>query len=68
MNADTPRPERVTRHVGDKDARTPGAIRRPFIPEAQVAGPPTPRRHPSPSDAAERARAAIARPQGESND
>lgn len=36
--------ERVTRHAGDVDAKTPGAIRRPFIPAAAVAGPPSPPR------------------------
>ena len=28
--------ERITRHAGDKDARTPGAIGRPFVPDAQA--------------------------------
>lgn len=31
--------ERVTRHAGDVDAKTPGAIKRPFVPAAPVAGP-----------------------------
>ena len=34
--------ERVTRHAADKDAQTPGAILRPFVPEAEVGGPPRP--------------------------
>lgn len=29
--------ERITRHAADREARTPGAIGRPFIPEAQPA-------------------------------
>lgn len=27
--------ERITRHAADKEARTPGAIHRPFVPDAQ---------------------------------
>jgi hypothetical protein len=34
--------ERVTRHAADADAKTPGAIERPFVPEATVPGPPRP--------------------------
>jgi hypothetical protein len=30
--------ERVTRHAGDAEARTPGAMERPFTPPAPVAG------------------------------
>lgn len=30
--------ERVTRHAADKDAKTPGAIRRPFVPDAPTPG------------------------------
>lgn len=29
--------ERVARHAGDRDARTPGAILRPFLPDAAAA-------------------------------
>lgn len=29
--------ERVTRHAADKEARTPAAIERPFVPDAQAA-------------------------------
>lgn len=36
--------ERVTRHAGDAEAKTPGAIKRPFVPAAQVAGPRFPAR------------------------
>lgn len=31
--------ERVTRHAGDPAAKTPGAIRRPFVPDPQRATP-----------------------------
>ena len=30
--------ERVVRHAADKDAKTPGAIRRPFVPAAPESG------------------------------
>lgn len=30
--------ERVLRHASDVEAKTPGAIRRPFVPDAPVAG------------------------------
>ena len=30
--------ERVTRHAGDAEARTPGAIERPFVPDAPTGG------------------------------
>lgn len=30
--------ERVVRHAADKDAKTPGAIKRPFVPDAPEAG------------------------------
>lgn len=40
--------ERVTRHAADPDAKTPGAIERPFVPEAAAPGPPRP---PKPSEA-----------------
>jgi hypothetical protein len=33
--------ERVTRHAADTEARTPGAMERPFVPAAPVAGPRT---------------------------
>lgn len=36
--------ERVTRHAADPKAQTPGAILRPFVPEATVDGPPQPPR------------------------
>ena len=36
--------ERVTRHAADPTARTPGAIERPFVPDAPVAGPRFPAR------------------------
>ena len=31
--------ERVTRHAADPEARTPGAIERPFVPDAPTPGP-----------------------------
>lgn len=31
--------ERVTRHAADVEAKTPGSIRRPFLPDAPTAGP-----------------------------
>lgn len=38
--------ERVTRHAADPDAKTPGAIRRPFVPEAPTRERPRPpKRH-----------------------
>jgi hypothetical protein len=33
--------ERVTRHAADTEARTPGAMERPFVPAPPVAGPRT---------------------------
>jgi len=33
--------ERVTRHAADPEARTPGAMERPFVPAAPVSGPRT---------------------------
>lgn len=42
--------ERVTRHAADPAAKTPGAIRRPFVPPAPVAGPRTNARAGSPDE------------------
>lgn len=36
--------ERVIRHAADPTAQTPGAIRRPFLPEVPTSGPPRPPR------------------------
>lgn len=36
--------ERVTRHAGDPEARTPAAIERPFMPEVATPGPRFPAR------------------------
>lgn len=38
--------ERVTRHAADPEAKTPGAIARPFVPDAQVGGPRFPAKDP----------------------
>lgn len=40
--------ERVTRHAADPDAKTPGAIRRPFLPQTTAH---TPKQHPPKRDA-----------------
>lgn len=40
--------ERVCRHSADPDAKTPGAIERPFVPDLEPPGPPRP---PKPSEA-----------------